>query len=262
MNTIRSLAAAQTVPVRGDVAANVAQHVALARLAAEARVEVVVFPELSLTGYELELADGLAFSEEDARLSPLRELATSAALNLIVGAPLRRAGQLYLAAFIIRPNGTLALHTKRHLSAFSALDHPGEILPPAESSVFTAGTGSELMRLAHHDAALAICGESLQPWAPKEARQRGASSYLTCHFALPDPDISARLSGLGRYAAHYDMALVFANYGGPTGGLAAGGSSAILSAAGQSLVQLGTSGAGVAIAREDQSGWSTQTVML
>ena len=46
----RSLAAAQTVPVRGDVAANLDEHIRLARAAAEREVRVLVFPELSLTG--------------------------------------------------------------------------------------------------------------------------------------------------------------------------------------------------------------------
>ena len=49
----RALAAAQTVPVRGDVEANLAQHVRLVRVAAEEKAQVLVFPELSLTGYEL-----------------------------------------------------------------------------------------------------------------------------------------------------------------------------------------------------------------
>ena len=45
----RSIAAAQTVPVRGDVDANIERHVRLIRAAVEARARVLVFPELSLT---------------------------------------------------------------------------------------------------------------------------------------------------------------------------------------------------------------------
>jgi predicted amidohydrolase len=64
----RSIAVAQTCPVRGDVPANLDEHVRLARLAAAEGARVVVFPELSLIGYELELAGELTFSENDARL--------------------------------------------------------------------------------------------------------------------------------------------------------------------------------------------------
>lgn len=53
MTRSRSIAVAQTCPVAGDVQANLDEHLRLARLAAEEGAQVVVFPELSLTGYEL-----------------------------------------------------------------------------------------------------------------------------------------------------------------------------------------------------------------
>jgi predicted amidohydrolase len=52
----RAIAAAQTTAVPGDVAANLSQHLQLARAAAKACARVLLFPRLSLTGYELELA--------------------------------------------------------------------------------------------------------------------------------------------------------------------------------------------------------------
>lgn len=67
----RAIGVAQTVPVRGDVDANIEQHLRLIRIAAEERARIVVFPELSLTGYELDLAGALAFEQADARLAPL-----------------------------------------------------------------------------------------------------------------------------------------------------------------------------------------------
>ena len=76
MTVARSLAAAQTIPKRGDVEANLEGHSRLIHAAAEGQARVLVFPELSLTGYELDLADDLAFSENDPRLTPLVELAS------------------------------------------------------------------------------------------------------------------------------------------------------------------------------------------
>jgi predicted amidohydrolase len=58
------------------------------------------------------------------------------------------------------------------------------------------------------------------------------------------------------------MAVVFANFGGPTGGLPSGGSSAILSEKGEVLAQLQATGAGIAIAIEGETGWRTKEVML
>src|SRR5262245_38845614 len=95
-----SLAAAQTIPVRGDVDANLAQHIRLARLAAHEGARMVVYPELSLTGYELDLAGDLAFSAADPRLAPLADAAASASQILIVGAPVRIGARLHIGAFI------------------------------------------------------------------------------------------------------------------------------------------------------------------
>ncbi|WP_255429691.1 nitrilase-related carbon-nitrogen hydrolase [Streptomonospora sp. PA3] len=80
------LAVAQPVCVAHDVAANAAAHADAVR-AAGARV--VVFPELSLTGYELDAAPVAA---DDPRLAPIvRACAHTGALAL-VGAPVRGEG--------------------------------------------------------------------------------------------------------------------------------------------------------------------------
>ena len=58
-----TIGAAQPVPCRGDVAENLTRHVRLIRLASAHGAQALVFPELSLTGYELDLADRIAPQE-------------------------------------------------------------------------------------------------------------------------------------------------------------------------------------------------------
>ena len=58
------------------------------------------------------------------------------------------------------------------------------------------------------------------------------------------------------------MAVALANFGSPTGGLAAAGRSSIWSQTGELLAQLSSSGAGVAVATETPEGWRASTVML
>src|SRR5262245_51914831 len=120
VDATRSIAAGQTVPARGDVDRNIEQHVRLAHLAAEQQANVLVFPELSLTGYELDLMNELAFTTSDPRLAPLIDVAGSRSMILIVGAPVRIESRLYIGAFIISPDRTVALYTKHHLGAFSS----------------------------------------------------------------------------------------------------------------------------------------------
>src|SRR5262245_58920384 len=133
MPVMRSLAAAQTVPHRGDVDANLADHIRLIRAAADGQARVLVFPELSLTGYELDLADTLAFSERDPRLAPLIELAASYTMTLVVGAPVRIESRLHIGAFILSPDRSVDIYTKHLLGAFPPDANPDGIVPPAEA---------------------------------------------------------------------------------------------------------------------------------
>jgi predicted amidohydrolase len=58
------------------------------------------------------------------------------------------------------------------------------------------------------------------------------------------------------------MVVAMANYGGPSGGLASAGRSAIWSERGERLVELGASSAGVAVAIESPDGWRCRAVTL
>jgi predicted amidohydrolase len=129
---LRSLGAAQTIPVRGAVDENIEQHVRLVRAAADEGAELLVFPELSLTGYELDLAGDLAFSEDDPRLLPLVDSASAAFMILIVGAPVKIETELHIGAFIVLPSREIDVHTKHRLGAFSPEVSPERIVPPAE----------------------------------------------------------------------------------------------------------------------------------
>jgi predicted amidohydrolase len=68
-----ALAVAQSSPAARDVGRNVEDHARLAVLAATHDARLVLFPELSLTGYDRELTPAEALSPSDGRLWPLRE---------------------------------------------------------------------------------------------------------------------------------------------------------------------------------------------
>lgn len=54
--TAPAFAAAQSISIAGDVRANLVRHQHFMQAAAEQGVQLLVFPELSLTGYERGLA--------------------------------------------------------------------------------------------------------------------------------------------------------------------------------------------------------------
>lgn len=259
MTRSRSVAAAQTVPARGDVDANREQHVALAHRAAEAGARVLVFPELSLTGYELDLADALAFEESDARLSPLARASSDCGVTLVVGAPVRVAGRLHIGAFVFTPGGERALYTKRHLAAFAPGDGPPGFEPIPEPSVFTPGTLDPRVAIGDTTGAIAVCADTGHPSHAARAAERGASAYLAGVFTIPS-DLETMRTRCQTVAKRYAMTVVFANYGGPSGGLPTAGCSAIWSPEGVLLGALGDAGAGVIVASETSDGWRTDAL--
>lgn len=247
--------------MRGDVAANVHEHLRLAELASSEGVEVLVFPELSLTGYEIELAEGLAFSERDSRVSPLVDAAASCALTLVVGAPIRIESKLHIGAFVIRRDRSIDVYTKRRLGAFSASASSDGVVPPAERTAFQPGDRDPIVEIGETRAAIAVCADIGDPAHPRAAAARGATIYLAGMFIIPS-EFESDAARLAAYAAQHSMAVIMANYGGPTGGLASAGKSTVWSERGERLAQLGAAGAGVVIGTKLEAGWRARTVML
>ena len=246
MTHARSIAVAQTIPVRGDVDANIQQHLRLVQIAAGEQTQVLVFPELSLTGYELDLANDLAFSPDDRRLAPLVETASTHSITLIVGAPVRRESRLHIGAFILSPDRSVGLYTKHHLGAFSSRASCDGIVPPAEATVFHPGTLNPLVLLGDDTAAVAVCADTGRPSHPQEAAERGATTYLVSMFVIPS-EFTRETANLRTYAVQHSFTVAAANYGGPSGGLASAGRSGIWSEKGELLAQLDSVGTGVAV---------------
>lgn len=242
----RAMAVAQTTPVRGDVEANLEEHLRLVDLAAEKGASTLLFPELSLTGYELDLAAELAFTETDSRLRPLISLAQTHGMTLIVGAPVRSGRRLHIGAFVLNPDRSVGLYTKHHLGAFHPSVSPDGVVPPAEQTVFDAGTHNPLISAGGRHAAVAICADTSKVSHPAIAAKRGAKTYLASMFFTPS-EAEKENSRMRAYAIRHSMVVVMANYGGPSGGLEAGGGSAIWSVRGELVAQLDSVGSGVAV---------------
>ena len=208
------IAAAQSVSVPGDIARNVARHLRFGAMAAESGVRLLVFPELSLTGYEPGIARSKAVRPDSSELDPLRRLAQDAAMTVVAGAPvLNGRNEMHLAAFAIGPDGSVSTYTKMHL-------HPGE------EDVFTPGMGGPVLRIEGVNVALAICADTTHPEHPASAARGGANVYaagvlITENGYEPDTEL------MKGYARDHGMAVLMANHSGPAGGWVPAGKSAI-----------------------------------
>jgi NAD+ synthase (glutamine-hydrolysing) len=140
----------------GDIAGNGARIREGVRRAADAGAELVLFPELALTGYppqdlllrEHFLADTRAELERVAR--EVRDVVA------VVGFP-ERAADVYNAAAVLAGGAIAAIYRKVHLPNYGVFD---------ERRYFHSGDGAAVIELGDHSIGLTVCEDVWEPGPP------------------------------------------------------------------------------------------------
>ena len=78
---------AQTRPIKGDIDQNIASHIKFIERAADLHASAIFFPELSLTGYEPELAKALATTAADIRFKIFQQICNAKSITIGAGVP-------------------------------------------------------------------------------------------------------------------------------------------------------------------------------
>jgi predicted amidohydrolase len=216
------VAAVQPPCVSYDVAANAVTHAATVR-SADARV--VVFPELSLTGYEL---DAPAIAVEDPRLAPIVEACAEAGSVALVGAPAAGgAGRSHIAMLAVDGSGAGVAYHKMWLGT-------------AESSRFSPGSEPAVLEVDGWRLGLAICKDTGVPRHASDTAALGIDAYVA--GVLESAEEAAVLDERARrVATGHQVWVVMASFAGSTGGgfARAAGRSAIWSFDGVAIAQAG-----------------------
>ncbi len=226
------LAAAQTQPIRGDIQSNLNDHYRWVEAAAEKGASLIVFPEMSISGYEREDAPPLAFEKNDQRLENLRQLATRHQMVIVAGAPVKMEDNLFIGSFIFYPDGSEAVYTKQFL-------HTGEEITFQASLEY-----NPVIRLENQQFSLAICADINNALHAENAHRASSSVYIASIFFSPN-GIPEAYTLLSNYARKYQMTVLMANYGGPSWGMDSGGRSACWNPNGELIAALGASGKGL-----------------
>ncbi|RZJ24141.1 MAG: NAD(+) synthase, partial [Brevundimonas sp.] len=111
------VAAATPVVHTADPVANAAEHIALIRQAGEQGVDLIVFPELSLSGYAIDdlLMQAALLDEVERQIAIVAEAADAAGVIAVVGAPLRNGDVLYNCAVVLANGEAIAVVPKTYL---------------------------------------------------------------------------------------------------------------------------------------------------
>ena len=243
------LAAAQTKPHRGDIAANLDDHHRWIKMAAGQGAALIVFPELSITGYERENAAHLAFSANDTRLDEMKSLAVQHKMVIIAGAPIKIDHGLFIGSFIIQSDGSVAVYTKQFL-------HPGEEVAYQPSFDY-----NPVVKLDTERISFAICADIDHSEHPANAGKIQSTIYIPSIFFSPHgiPEAHRLLSN---YAQKQSMDVLMSNYGGPSWGYDAGGQSAFWNKNGALIAELGVADEGLLIVERKDSSWTGKKLVI
>jgi NAD+ synthase (glutamine-hydrolysing) len=96
------VAAATPVVHIADPVANAEEHAALIRQAGDQGVDLMVFPELSLSAYAIDdlVMQGALLGEVERQIEVLAAVADEAGVIAVIGAPLRSGDALYNCAVV------------------------------------------------------------------------------------------------------------------------------------------------------------------
>ena len=132
MSSQVSVAVAQINCTVGDLEGNSRRIVDMARRAAAARADVLLTPELSLTGYPPEdlLLRRAFYGAVDGALSRLAaQLLQFPDLRVIVGHPLAREGQRFNAASLLQGGVVTGSYCKHDLPNYDVFDEQRYFTP-------------------------------------------------------------------------------------------------------------------------------------
>lgn len=191
--------------VKSSIEKNFLEHKNSIGLAAQNGVDVVVFPELSLTGYEPTLASNLAIDLESEIVKQLSIAARESGVVVVSGCSLKSAeSRPFIGSIISYPSGKTDFYRKQYL-------HPGE------SEYFVAGESNYFFNYKEQLIALAICADFSNPIHAAEAKMANADVYLSS-VLVSDNGFDVDSQQLQSYASKHNFVVLMANHNGETGG--------------------------------------------
>ncbi len=142
--------------------------------AAEQGLDLLNFPETSLTGYIPEIFTTVKQEEIEEGLDELHSAASKLSLGIIVGTPFRYRNALYNSLAVLLPDGRRFLYHKRNLVSY-------------EKAYFASGNQPLVLEYAGLTFSTIICRDQSFPELASDAKKQGAGAlFISCaHYYSP-----------------------------------------------------------------------------
>lgn len=176
------IAVAQTRPMKGNILANIEKHKKLINLAVAHKADTLFFPELSITGYEPELAKDLATNQDDKMLDDFQEISDTNKITIALGMPTKTNKGIQISMLIFQPSAQRQTYSKQLLHA-------------DEFPYFVSGEKQIILTVGDTKIAPAICYESLQIDHSANVKKLGAEIYVA--------SVAKSQKGIDKAMVHY-----------------------------------------------------------
>jgi predicted amidohydrolase len=224
---------AQTKPFTGDIDGNIQSHKELIALAVARGAEIIIFPELSITGYEPALAKDLATTPNDSRFNEFQQLSDRHKIIIGIGAPTKTEEGICITMLLFHPGQPRQTYSKKYLHA-------------DEEPFFISGKNINACINNYPNIALAICYELSVPQHAEAAFDNGANIYIASVAKTP-AGVDKAIHTLAETAKRYCMTVLMANSIGPAGGGAGGGRTSVWNNNGTLVAQLDDENEGILV---------------
>lgn len=234
------IALAQIRTVKGNISENIKTHLKFINLAAKKGADLIIFPELSITGYEPELAEKLAIRPTDTNLTQIQKTSNSKGIIICLGAPTIHKNGICISLLIIKPNQPIQVYSKEYLHS----DECPYFIKGNEETNFIKGTS----------ISLAICYEIFEPAHANKAQNERATIYLAS-VAKSEKGIKKAYKRLSQVAKENRMLVLMCNNIGYCDNFDAKGQTAAWNIEGQLIGQLNDSEEGLLVIDTVKNPW-------
>jgi len=231
------IAVAQTKPVTGNIESNINNHITLINLAASNGADIIIFPELSLTGYEPSLAKELATGINDSRFDVFQKLSNEKQITIGAGVPTSAETGIHITMVLFEPNKPRQANSKMYLHE-------------DEEPFFVSGENLPGLFINNTSIALAICYEISIPQHAEKAHKTGAQLYVAS-VAKTVKGVEKAWAGLSEIAGKYGMTVLMSNSVGMCEDGLCGGKSAAWNSRGELLGHLNDTDEGILVLDTD-----------
>jgi len=228
-----NIAVAQIKPAKGDISANIEKHLKFIELASSLNANSVFFPELSLTGYEPELAKDLATNKDDDRLDAFQKISNLKKITIGVGIPTKTESGIQISMVVFQPNHQRIPYSKQQL-------HEDEF------PYFENGTEQIIIEIENQKIIPAICYESLQIEHAEKATKLGGEIYVAS-VAKSKNGVEKAFIHYPKVAKTYSMPVLMSNCIGECDNFVSVGFSSVWTKEGKLTEQLDNKNEGILV---------------